>query len=180
MYVREGSTNTRADPATIAELRRQAASQSFDLEAIPSVAGSDLDQVRLNAAFSGTLSPSKLQTLGIACQQEIGGSVKVTVPVHPHYAASPGERVQGAQRRSREASDRRRAILELLSRQGEASTAEVAAHIGLTTRATRDWLHRLEADDEVAATDHPLNSPQRRWTLPVTTGKPRKATRKSS
>jgi ATP-dependent DNA helicase RecG len=68
VYVREGSTNTQADPATIAELRRQAASQSFDLEAIPSVASSELDQMRLNAAFSGALSSSKLRTLGIACQ----------------------------------------------------------------------------------------------------------------
>jgi len=55
--------------------------------------------------------------------------------------------------------------------------ADILHHL---TRATRDWLHRLQADDEVAATDHPLNSPQRRWTLPVATKKPRKATRKSS
>jgi len=68
VYVREGSTNTKADPATIAELRRQAASQSFDLEAIPSVASADLDQTRLKAAFSGALASSKLRTLGIACQ----------------------------------------------------------------------------------------------------------------
>ncbi len=112
--------------------------------------------------------------------QEIGGSVKVVLPVHPHYAAGSDKRVQGAQQRSRKASDRRKAILEILSRQGEASTAEIAEHIGLTTRATRDWLHRLQANDEVAATDHPLNSPQRRWTLPVATRKPKKATRKSS
>ena len=53
VYVREGSTNTQADPATIAELRRQAASQSFDLEAIPAVSSDDLDPTRLKAAFSG-------------------------------------------------------------------------------------------------------------------------------
>ncbi len=364
VYVREGSTNTHADPSTIAELRRQAASQSFDLEALPTVGSGDLDHTRLKAAFSGALSSSKLRTLGIACQysgrhvatragvilfgtdeqrrehardarmrcaafrgidksefidrapefdgltvlealealdvflrrnlrsgaafgdglrrqnideyhrealrelivnaiahanyastgtpisiqlfadrlevispgrfppgttvqsfkegmskirnraiadvlhhldimetwgsgysrirrsfaqgypeptwQEIGGSVKVVLPVHPHYAAGSDKRVQGAQQRSRKASDRRKAILELLSRQGEASTAEIAEHIGLTTRATRDWLHRLQANDEVTATDHPLNSPQRRWTLPVATRKPKKATRKSS
>jgi len=68
VYVREGSTNTQADPATIAELRRQAASQSFDLEAIPAVSSDDLDPTRLKAAFSGALSSSKLRTLGIACQ----------------------------------------------------------------------------------------------------------------
>jgi ATP-dependent DNA helicase RecG len=356
VYVREGSTNTRADPSTVEELRRQAASQSFDLEAIPSVSSDDLDQVRVKAAFSGALSSSKLRTLGIACQysgrqvatragvilfgtdtqrhehardarmrcaafrgidksefidrapefdeltvlqaldaldvflrrnlrsgaafgdglrrqnideyhrealrelvvnaiahanyaatgtpisvqlfadrleiispgrfppgttiqsfkegmskirnrgiadvldhldimetwgsgysrirrsfaqgypepawQEIGGSVKVVLPAHPHYAAGSGKRAQGAQRRSREASDRRKVILEFLSRHGEASTAEIAAHIGLTTRATRDRLHRLEADREAVATDHPLNSPQRRWTLPTPTRKP--------
>lgn len=104
--------------------------------------------------------------------QEIGGSVKVVLPAHPHYAAGSGKRAQGAQRRSREASDRRKVILEFLSRHGEASTAEIAAHIGLTTRATRDRLHRLEADREAVATDHPLNSPQRRWTLPTPTRKP--------
>ncbi len=364
VYVREGSTNTQADPATIDELRRQAASQSFDLEPIPAVAGSKLDQMRLKAAFSGVLSPSKLQTLGIACQhsgrliatragiilfgtdiqrhehardarmrcaafrgidkrefidrapefdeltilqaldaleiflrrnlrsgaafgdglrrqnieeyhrealrelvvnaiahanyastgtpisiqlfadrleivspgrfppgttvqsfkegmskirnrgiadvlhhldimetwgsgysriqasfadgypeptwQEIGGSVKVVLPVHPHYLTGPGRRTQDAQRSNREAHDHRKAILELLSRQDEARTAEVAQHIGLSTRATRDWLHRLEANGEVTTTDHPLNSPRRRWTRSTTAGKPAKTTRKSS
>jgi len=68
VYVREGSTNTKADPATIAELRRLAASQSFDLEAIPAVISDDLDHTRLKAAFSSPLSSSKLRPLGIACQ----------------------------------------------------------------------------------------------------------------
>jgi len=68
VYVREGSTNTKADPATIAELRRQAASQSFDLEAIPTVSSDDLDSIRLRAAFGKELASSKLRTLGIACQ----------------------------------------------------------------------------------------------------------------
>lgn len=68
VYVREGSTNTVADPATIAELRRQAASQSFDLEAIPAISGEDLDGARIRAAFSSVLPASKLQTLGATCQ----------------------------------------------------------------------------------------------------------------
>ncbi|MGH2833127.1 MAG: RNA-binding domain-containing protein [Solirubrobacteraceae bacterium] len=68
VYVRQGSTNTHADPATITELRRLAASQSFDLEAVPAVPDDDLDQARLKEAFSGALSSSKLRTLGIACQ----------------------------------------------------------------------------------------------------------------
>lgn len=363
VYVREGSTNTKGDPPTIAELRRQAAAQSFDLEAIPAVGSDDLDAARMRAAFSRTLPVSKLRTLGIVCQhsgrllatragvilfgtdeqrrqhapdarmrcaafrgtdksefidrapdfegltvlqaldaldlflrrnlrsgaafgdglrrknideyhhealrelvvnaiahanyastgtpisiqlfadrlevispgrfppgttvqsfkegmskirnrgiadvlhhldimeswgsgysrirrsfaqgypepawQEIGGSIKVVLPVHPHYATDSAP-VRGSQQRARVASDRRTTILEFISRRGQASTAEVAEHIGLTTRATRDWLHRLQAAGEVTPTDHPPNSPQRRWTLPAITGKPRRATRKPS
>ena len=48
--------------------RRQAASHSFDLEALPTVSSGSLDHARLQAAFSGALSSSKLRTLGIACQ----------------------------------------------------------------------------------------------------------------
>jgi predicted HTH transcriptional regulator len=112
--------------------------------------------------------------------QETGGSVKIVLPVHSHYATDSGTPVGGSRQRARTASDRRTTILEFLSRRGQASTAEVAEHIELTTRATRDWLRRLQADGEVTATDHPLNSPQRRWTLPTTTGKPTRATRKPS
>jgi len=45
----------------------------------------------------------------------------------------------------------RKTVLEFLSHRGKGSTAEIAEHIGLTTRATRDWLRRLQADDEVTA-----------------------------
>ena len=49
VYVREGSTNARADPSTIEELRRQATSHSFDLEAIPTVSSGDLDHTPLES-----------------------------------------------------------------------------------------------------------------------------------
>jgi ATP-dependent DNA helicase RecG len=75
-YVREGSTNARADAATISELRRLAASQSYDLEAIPAVLCDELDDARLQAAFAGSLTSSKFRTLGIGC--EYGGQLVAT------------------------------------------------------------------------------------------------------
>jgi ATP-dependent DNA helicase RecG len=66
VFVREGSTNTRADPATIEELRRQGASRSFDLESVPGVLVGDLDGDRLRGAFGRKLPTSKLETLGLA------------------------------------------------------------------------------------------------------------------
>jgi ATP-dependent DNA helicase RecG len=65
VYVREGSTNAKADIATVEELRRQGALQSFDLETIPAVAAEQLDQRRIEVAFGKRPPDAKLDNLGV-------------------------------------------------------------------------------------------------------------------
>jgi ATP-dependent DNA helicase RecG len=68
VYVRLGSTSRRAEPEMLAELRRQAAGESFDLFARSGVALRDLDEVRLRTAFEGhdvPLRTAKLEALGV-------------------------------------------------------------------------------------------------------------------
>ena len=68
VYVRLGSTSRRADPEMLAELRRQAAGESFDLFARSGVTLANLDKTRLKAAFEGhdvPLRAAKLEALGI-------------------------------------------------------------------------------------------------------------------
>jgi ATP-dependent DNA helicase RecG len=68
VYVRLGSTSRRADAEMLAELRRQAAGESFDLLARPGVVLADLDKIRLKDAFQGHDVPirsAKLEALGV-------------------------------------------------------------------------------------------------------------------
>ncbi|HXA55441.1 MAG TPA: RNA-binding domain-containing protein [Solirubrobacteraceae bacterium] len=68
VYVRRGSTSRRAEPETLAELRRQAAGESFDLFARSDVAFDDLDKARMKVAFEGhdvPLRAAKLEALGV-------------------------------------------------------------------------------------------------------------------
>jgi predicted HTH transcriptional regulator len=68
VYVRLGSTSRRAEPEMLAELRRQAAGESFDLFARSGVALRDLDEVRMRTAFEGRdvpLRAAKLEALGV-------------------------------------------------------------------------------------------------------------------
>ncbi len=68
VYVRLGSTSRRAEPETLAELRRQAAGESFDLFARSDVTFDDLDNARMKAAFEGHDVPpraAKLEALGV-------------------------------------------------------------------------------------------------------------------
>jgi predicted HTH transcriptional regulator len=68
VYMRLGSTSRRAEPETLAELRRQAAGESFDLFARSDVAVGDLDEARMKAAFEGhdvPLRTAKLEALGV-------------------------------------------------------------------------------------------------------------------
>jgi ATP-dependent DNA helicase RecG len=68
VYVRLGSTSRRAEPEMLAELRRQAAGESFDLFARSGVVFGDLDKTRLTAAFEGhdvPLRAAKLEVLGV-------------------------------------------------------------------------------------------------------------------
>ncbi len=68
VYVRLGSTSRRAEPEMLAELRRQAAGESFDLFARSGVVLRDLDEVRLRTAFEGhdvPLRTAKLEALGV-------------------------------------------------------------------------------------------------------------------
>jgi len=68
VYVRLGSTSRRADAEMLAELRRQAAGESFDLLARPGVVLADLDRTRLKDAFEGHDVPiraAKLEALGV-------------------------------------------------------------------------------------------------------------------
>lgn len=68
VYVRLGSTSRRAEPETLAELRRQAAGESFDLFARADVFVGDLDKARMKAAFEGhdvPLRTAKLEALGV-------------------------------------------------------------------------------------------------------------------
>ena len=62
VYVRLGSTSRRADAEMLAELRRQAAGESFDLFARPGVVLADLDKARLKDAFEGHDVPTALQS----------------------------------------------------------------------------------------------------------------------
>ena len=71
VYVRLGSTSRRADVEMLAELRRQAAGESFDLLARPGVVLADLDKTRLKDAFEGhdvPISSAKLEALGVSHQ----------------------------------------------------------------------------------------------------------------
>jgi ATP-dependent DNA helicase RecG len=68
VYVRLGSSSRRADPGMLAELRRQAAGESFDLLSRPAVVLADLDRARLKSAFEGhdvPLRAPKLEALGV-------------------------------------------------------------------------------------------------------------------
>lgn len=68
VYVRLGSTSRRADAEMLAELRRQAAGESFDLLARAGVVLADLDKTRLEGAFEGHGVPiraAKLEALGV-------------------------------------------------------------------------------------------------------------------
>ncbi len=68
VYVRLGSTSRRAEPETLAELRRQAAGESFDLFARSDIAFEDLDKARMKAAFEDhdvPLRAAKLEALGV-------------------------------------------------------------------------------------------------------------------
>jgi ATP-dependent DNA helicase RecG len=68
VYVRLGSTSRRAEPETLAELRRQAAGESFDLFARSDVTFDDLDKARMKVAFEGhdvPLRAAKLEALGV-------------------------------------------------------------------------------------------------------------------
>lgn len=68
VYVRLGSTSRRADPEMLAELRRQAAGESYDLLARSGVVLADLDGARLRTAFEGhdvPLRAPKLEALGV-------------------------------------------------------------------------------------------------------------------
>lgn len=60
VYVRLGSTSRRADAEMLAELRRQAAGESFDLLARPGVVLPELDKTRLKDAFEGHDVPALL------------------------------------------------------------------------------------------------------------------------
>lgn len=63
VYVRLGSTSRRAEPEMLAEMRRQAAGESFDLFARPGVAFENLDKARMSAAFEGHDVPLRTATL---------------------------------------------------------------------------------------------------------------------
>jgi predicted HTH transcriptional regulator len=79
VYVRLGSTSRRAEPETLAELRRQAAGESFDLFARSDVALGDLDESRMKAAFEGhdvPLRVAKLEALGVLTRYQ--GNVVAT------------------------------------------------------------------------------------------------------
>jgi predicted HTH transcriptional regulator len=100
--------------------------------------------------------------------QEVGGSVKVLLPVHPHYAREILDE-EGSARRvpPRVRRDRRDEIVAYLKPlQKDASVGEIAQAIGLKPRQTRTWLERMERDGTVtvrggrAATD-----PNRRYRL---------------
>ncbi len=68
MYVRLGSTSRRAEPETLAELRRQAAGESFDLFARSDFVLGDLDEARMKPAFDGhdvPLRTAKPEALGV-------------------------------------------------------------------------------------------------------------------
>jgi ATP-dependent DNA helicase RecG len=68
VYVRLGSTSRRAEPEMLAELRRQAAGESFDLFARSGVVFGDLDKTRLTVALEGhdvPLRAAKLEALGV-------------------------------------------------------------------------------------------------------------------
>ena len=73
VYVRLGSTSRRADAEMLAELRRQAAGESFDLLARPGVVLADLDKIRLKDAFEGHDVPirsAKLEALGVSTRYQ--------------------------------------------------------------------------------------------------------------
>jgi predicted HTH transcriptional regulator len=99
---------------------------------------------------------------------EVGGSVKVLLPVHPHYAReildgeSATRRVPRTVRR-----DRREAIVAYLRPlQQDASVGEIAQAIGLKSRQTRVWLERMERDGTVTVRgERAATDPNRRYRL---------------
>lgn len=79
VFVRLGSTSRRAEPETLAEFRRQAAGECFDLFARSEVAFGDLDEARMKAAFQGhdvPLRTAKLEALGVLTRYQ--GKVAAT------------------------------------------------------------------------------------------------------
>lgn len=106
VYVRLGSTSRRAEPEMLAELRRQAAGESFDLFARSGVAFGDLDKTRLRAAFEGhdvPLHAAKLEALGALTRYQgkvvatnAGGSSSVRTRYGGATSATRGLRGPGS------------------------------------------------------------------------------------
>jgi predicted HTH transcriptional regulator len=101
--------------------------------------------------------------------QEIGGSVKVTVLVHPHYATPALDATSKVrQQASRVRRDRRQDVVAYLESSGrDASVGEIAQAIGLKPRQTRTWLERMQREGTVTVQGGlaPTN-PNRRYRLP--------------
>ncbi|MCX7012857.1 MAG: helix-turn-helix domain-containing protein [Candidatus Sumerlaeota bacterium] len=72
VFVRVGSTNRRADPAMIAELRRSARLESFDEQALPDFNSEALDFRVASELFSGVrrLAKGDLQTLRLLTRHQ--------------------------------------------------------------------------------------------------------------
>ncbi len=73
VYVRHGSTNRRATPDQLAELRRQARAGTFDSQVCAGARLADFDQAaarQLFAAAGIALPPAKLETLGLLVRSD--------------------------------------------------------------------------------------------------------------
>ena len=100
--------------------------------------------------------------------QETGGSVKVILPVHPHYAT---EIVDDAKRPDKTVATspprpprRHHRVPRALQR--DASVGDIAQAIGLKPRQTRIWLERMEREGTIAVRGGQASTdPNRRYHL---------------
>ena len=135
----------------------------------------ELDYIEERGTFWGkALTAHEQRGYPLPTFEDIGHSLRVILPIHPAASVAaatspetPGEPERPARRRlTRE--QRYVQIIDALA-DGERSTSELSAAIGLGGRQVQRLLREMEAAGHVTSNGEPDNSPTLKWRRPSTT-----------
>ncbi|MCL6551567.1 MAG: helix-turn-helix domain-containing protein [Firmicutes bacterium] len=141
VFVRVGSTNRRADPPLVAELRRYVLGRSFDEEALPDLGPDSLDVEAAVRAFAPAreLRREDLRTLGMLTEYQgrtvptVGGVLLFGKERHRHF---PDAWIQAGRF---EGTDRRRLV----------DSAEIRSHLSFAVEEAFAFVQRNIAREAV-------------------------------
>jgi len=168
VYVRVGSTNRRADPELIGELRRVARGEGYDEQPMPGLDSEALDFRAASESFATVrkLARRDLETLRLLTEHQgrkvptVGGMILFGKDRERHFpdAWIQAGRFQGV---NKSHIVDRTEIHSIPAR----AVGEIAAAIGLTPRATRTRLARLVGNGHVREIGTGPQDPRRRYYL---------------